>query len=68
MEEIKFVISELNKEPFNYSFNIVGYDSLSPEKRIEILFRVFKEIDPKVWLHLTLNLHLKCIGIVFDCR
>jgi intraflagellar transport protein 81 len=48
MEEIKYIINELNKPPFNKGLNIVSYDSLRGEQRLEILLQVFDEIDPKV--------------------
>ncbi|CAG2178538.1 unnamed protein product, partial [Oppiella nova] len=45
MEEIKYIISELNKQPFNKGLNVVSYDTLRGEQRIEILLQVFDEID-----------------------
>lgn len=48
MDDIKFVISELNKSQFNKSLNVVSYDSMKSPQRLEVLLAVFKEIDPKV--------------------
>ena len=48
MNEIKFIINELNKQPFNKGLNIVSYDTLRGEQRLEILLQVFEEIDSNV--------------------
>lgn len=48
METMKFVINELNKEPFNKGLNLVSYDSLRGDQRLEIVIQVLKEIDAKV--------------------
>ena len=56
MDEIKFIINELNKPPFNKGLNIVSYDTLRGEQRIEILLQVFDEIDSTVIKNILNNL------------
>uniref|UniRef100_T1L1F1 IFT81 calponin homology domain-containing protein n=1 Tax=Tetranychus urticae TaxID=32264 RepID=T1L1F1_TETUR len=48
MESIKFIISELNKEPFKKNLNLVTYDNLTGEQRIQILFDIFHVIDETI--------------------
>lgn len=55
MEEIKFVIDELNKEPFKKNLNIISYDNLTGTERIKILFQIFQYIDEKVNQTFTFN-------------
>lgn len=50
MESIKFIITELNKEPFKKNLNLVTYDNLAGEQRIQILFDIFHVIDETVSL------------------
>lgn len=49
MEDVKYVINELNKEPFNKKLiNIISYENLKGDQRINILFQIFKLIDNSV--------------------
>lgn len=48
MDEIKFIISKLNESPFNKNLNLISYDNLSSEQKIQILFEIFKAIDETV--------------------
>jgi len=48
MDEIKFVINELNKEPFKKNLNIISYDNLTGNERIKILIQILQCIDEKV--------------------
>ena len=48
MEDIKFIISTLNKEPFRKNLNLVTYDNLQGDQRIQILFDIFHVIDETV--------------------
>lgn len=48
MEQIKFIISKLNQPPFSKNLNLISYDNLSGEQRIQILFETFKAIDNTV--------------------
>ncbi|CAN7996396.1 unnamed protein product [Ixodes hexagonus] len=47
-EQLKFVIQELNKEPFNKKFNLISFDALRPDQLLQILSDVFAELDPKM--------------------
>ncbi|XP_018021151.1 intraflagellar transport protein 81 homolog [Hyalella azteca] len=46
-DEIKFVVRELNKEPYKKNLNIITFDALEPENLLQVLNDVFAEIDPK---------------------
>ncbi|BES89381.1 Hypothetical protein NTJ_02188 [Nesidiocoris tenuis] len=45
-ERIKYIISKLNKPPFNKSYNLISFDSISPEELLQVLNDVLAEIDP----------------------
>ncbi|KAM7301373.1 intraflagellar transport protein 81 homolog isoform X1 [Ixodes scapularis] len=47
-EQLKFVIQELNKAPFNKKFNLISFDALRPDQLLQILSDVFAELDPKM--------------------
>ncbi|GIY99495.1 intraflagellar transport protein 81 homolog [Caerostris extrusa] len=47
-EQIKFIIQELNKEPFNKKFNLISFDSLRTDNLLQIVNDVFTEVDPKM--------------------
>ena len=48
MDQIKFVIDELNQPPFSNSLNLIAYDNLRSEQRLDLLIQVLNAIDPKV--------------------
>lgn len=48
MDQIKFVIDELNQPPFNQNLNLISYDNLREEQRLDLLIQIFNIIDPKV--------------------
>lgn len=56
MDDLKFVITELNKEPFNKKLNVISYDNLKGDQRIDILFQIFKLIDNSVNLDIVHHL------------
>lgn len=56
MDDLKFVIAELNKEPFNKKLNVISYDNLKGDQRISILFQIFKLIDSSVNLDIVHSL------------
>ncbi|XP_015917332.1 intraflagellar transport protein 81 homolog isoform X2 [Parasteatoda tepidariorum] len=47
-EQIKYIIQELNKEPFNKKYNLISFDSLRSENLLQILNDVFSEVDAKL--------------------
>ena len=47
-EQLKYIVSELGKEPFNKSYNLISFDSLASIQLLQILTDVLAEIDPKV--------------------
>lgn len=55
-EQLKFIIQELKKEPFNKAYNLISFDSLEPLQLLQVLNDVIAIIDPKVcdeYLHCT---------------
>lgn len=49
-EQVKFIVQELNKEPFKKNLNLISFDSLEPLSLLQILSDVLGEIDSKVSL------------------
>lgn len=47
-EQLKFIVEQLNKEPFRKNFNLVMFDSLEPMQLLQVFNDVLAEIDPKV--------------------
>lgn len=47
-EQLKFIVEQLNKEPFKKNFNLITFDSLEPVQLLQALNDVMAEIDPKV--------------------
>ncbi|XP_004567377.1 intraflagellar transport protein 81 homolog [Maylandia zebra] len=46
-EQLKFIVEQLNREPFKKNFNLITFDSLEPMQLLQILNDVLAEIDPK---------------------
>ncbi|XP_069022328.1 intraflagellar transport protein 81 homolog [Embiotoca jacksoni] len=46
-EQLKFIVEQLNKEPFKKNFNLITFDSQEPMQLLQILNDVLAEIDPK---------------------
>ncbi|XP_035514350.1 intraflagellar transport protein 81 homolog [Morone saxatilis] len=46
-EQLKFIVEQLNKDPFKKSFNLITFDSLEPMQLLQSLNDVLAEIDPK---------------------
>ena len=46
---IKYIISELNKEPYNKNYNLISFDTLAPLNLLQNLTDVLAEIDNKVF-------------------
>lgn len=47
-DQIKFIVDNLNKEPFRKNYNLITFDSLEPMQLLQVLNDVLAEIDPKV--------------------
>lgn len=47
-EQLKFIVQELNKEPFSKNYNLISFDSLEPLQLLQVLNDVLGVIDPKV--------------------
>ncbi|XP_031548749.1 intraflagellar transport protein 81 homolog [Actinia tenebrosa] len=45
-ERMKYIIDELNKEPFKKNYNLISFDSLRPLQLLQVLNDVFAEINP----------------------
>jgi hypothetical protein len=35
-EQLKYIVNALNRSPFNKNFNLISFDSLSPEQLIQV--------------------------------
>ncbi|XP_029366525.1 intraflagellar transport protein 81 homolog isoform X2 [Echeneis naucrates] len=46
-EQLKFIVEQLNKDPFKKNFNLITFDNLEPMQLLQILNDVLAEIDPK---------------------
>ncbi|XP_073675085.1 intraflagellar transport protein 81 homolog [Garra rufa] len=46
-EQLKFIVEQLNREPFKKNFNLITFDSLEPMQLLQILNDVLAEVDPK---------------------
>ncbi|XP_023689615.1 intraflagellar transport protein 81 homolog isoform X1 [Paramormyrops kingsleyae] len=46
-EQIKFIVEQLNKEPFKKNLNLITFDSMEPMQLLQTLNDVLAEIDPK---------------------
>ena len=47
-EQLKYIIQELNKEPFNKNYNLISFDSLEPLQLLQVLTDILGVVDPKV--------------------
>lgn len=47
-ENLKYIVSELSKSPFNRTYNLISFDSLEPLQLLQILNDVIAAIDPRV--------------------
>lgn len=47
-EQLKFIVEQLNKDPFKKNFNLITFDSLEPMQLLQVLNDILAEIDPKV--------------------
>lgn len=47
-EQLKFIVEQLNRDPFKKNFNLITFDSLESMQLLQILNDVLAEIDPKV--------------------
>lgn len=54
-EQLKFIVEQLNGDPFKKNFNLITFDSLEPMQLLQVLNDVLAEIDPKVGNELTFN-------------
>ncbi|XP_030593276.1 intraflagellar transport protein 81 homolog [Archocentrus centrarchus] len=46
-EQLKFIVEQLNREPFKKTLNLITFDSLEPMQLQQVLNDVLAEIDPK---------------------
>lgn len=49
-EQLKSIIAELQKTPFNKQYNLISFDSLEQLQLLQVLTDVLAEVDPKVSL------------------
>lgn len=60
-EQVKFIVQELNKEPFKKNLNLISFDSLEPLSLLQILSDVLGEIDSKVSLCLLVQFLIQVV-------
>ena len=46
-DQLKYIVSELQKDPYNKTFNLITFDSLSGEHLLQVFNDVLAEIDNK---------------------
>ncbi|XP_002742265.1 intraflagellar transport protein 81 homolog [Saccoglossus kowalevskii] len=46
-EQLKYIVSELNKEPFKKNYNLISFDALEGIQLLQILNDIFSEINPQ---------------------
>ena len=46
-DQLKYIVSELQKPPYSRNFNLITFDSLSGEHLLQVLNDVLAEIDTK---------------------
>jgi intraflagellar transport protein 81 len=46
-EQLKYIVGELNREPFSRGYNLITFDSLDPLSLLQVLTDVLADIDPK---------------------
>ena len=46
-DQLKFIVGELQKPPYNKNFNLITLDSLSGEQLLQVFNDVLAEIDNK---------------------
>ena len=54
-DQLKFIVSELQKPPHSKTFNIITFDSLSGEQLLQTFNDVLAEIDSKHKVHYKQN-------------
>ena len=47
-EQMKVIVQQLNKEPFNKNYNLISFDALEPLQLLQVLNDVLAIVDPKV--------------------
>lgn len=47
-EQMKLIVQQLGKEPFNKSYNLITFDALEPLQLLQVLNDVLAIVDPKV--------------------
>nr|KAG5694660.1 hypothetical protein BaRGS_003938 [Batillaria attramentaria] len=46
-EQMKVIVTQLNKDPFNKNYNLISFDALEPLQLLQVLNDVLAIIDPK---------------------
>lgn len=47
-EQLKYIVEQLNREPFSKNLNLITFDSVEPTQLLQMLNDVLAEIDSKV--------------------
>ncbi|KAL8567199.1 hypothetical protein ACOMHN_046609 [Nucella lapillus] len=51
-EQMKVIVQQLNKDPFNKNYNLISFDALEPLQLLQVLNDVLAVVDPKQHLDL----------------
>ena len=49
-EQMKSIVEQLNRKPFNKNYNLISFDALAPLQLLQVLNDILSVIDPKVSL------------------
>lgn len=58
-ENIKFILNELNKSPYNKNYNLISFDSLGTEDRLQASINWNNRIDTNRIVSRVISLHDK---------
>ncbi len=47
-EQLKFIVQQLNKDPFQKGFNLISFDSLQPMQLLQAFSDVISKIEQSV--------------------
>ena len=66
MEMVKFIIQSLNKPPFNYNYNVINFDSLTPIELLQVLSDVLQQISDQPKLDIRLEDSEQTMARIFN--
>lgn len=64
---LKYVVEQLNKDPFRRNYNLISFDALEPLQLLQVLNDVLSEVNPQVRLE-CLSCHQSVAYSSCTCR